>query len=76
MLSRISTEGAFLVRVGERVTGSFAISFRAEKMIKHCLIKQEGRLFLIGTAQFESLVDLIGYYEKHPLYRKVKHWEQ
>jgi hypothetical protein len=30
MLSHIRTEGAFLVRVGERVSGSFAISFRAE----------------------------------------------
>ena len=71
MLSRITTEGAFLVRVGERVSGSFAISFRAEKMIKHCLIKQEGRLFIIGTAQFENLVELINHYEKHPLYHKV-----
>ena len=39
--------------------------------IKHCLIKQEGRLFIIGTAQFESLVELIQYYLKTPLYRKV-----
>lgn len=72
MLSRISIEGAFLVRIGERISGSFAISFRAERIIKHCLIKQEGRLFNIGTAQFESLVDLINYYEKHPLYKKVR----
>jgi phosphatidylinositol phospholipase C gamma-1 len=71
MLSRISIDGAFLVRTGERVFGSFAITFRAEKKIKHCLIKQEGRLFVIGTVQFESLVDLICFYEKHPLYRKV-----
>ena len=45
---------------------------RAEQKIKHCRIKQEGRLFIIGTAQFESLVDLVSYYEKHPLYRKVR----
>ena len=37
-----------------------------------CLIKKEGRLFLIGTAQFESLVDLVAHYEKNPLYKKVK----
>lgn len=71
MLARLSMEGAFLVRIGERVAGSFAITFRAEKKIKHCLIKQEGRLFVIGTAQFESLVDLINYYETRPLYKKV-----
>lgn len=59
------------MRPGERVTGSFAITFRAEKKIKHCLIQQEGRLYVIGVVQFESLVDLVAYYEKHPLYRKV-----
>ena len=30
-----------------------------------------GRLYVIGMVQFESLVDLVTYYEKHPLYRKV-----
>ena len=45
---------------------------RAEGKIKHCRIKQEGRLFTIGTAQFESLVELVQYYEKHPLYRRMK----
>jgi hypothetical protein len=40
--------------------------------VKHCRIKQEGRLFTIGTASFESLVELVSYYEKHPLYRRMK----
>lgn len=40
--------------------------------MKHCRIKQEGRLFTIGTASFESLVELVNYYEKHPLYRRMK----
>uniref|UniRef100_K7FNW0 Phosphoinositide phospholipase C n=1 Tax=Pelodiscus sinensis TaxID=13735 RepID=K7FNW0_PELSI len=36
-------------------------------------IQQEGRLFMLGSsAEFESLVDLVSYYEKHPLYRKMK----
>ena len=48
------------------------IVYRAENKIKHCRIKQEGRLFIIGTAQFESLVDLVSYYEKHPLFRKIR----
>ena len=71
MLSKIPVDGAFLVRCGERVPGSFAITFRAERKIKHCLIKKEGRLYIIGHVQFESLVDLVSYYEKHLLYRKV-----
>lgn len=45
---------------------------RAEGKIKHCRIKQEGRLFIIGTASFESLVDLVSYYERNSLYRKMK----
>ena len=50
----------------------FSFVYRAENKIKHCRIKQEGRLFIIGTAQFESLVDLVSYYEKHPLFRKIR----
>lgn len=72
MLSRVSTEGAFLVRIGERVSNSFAITFRAERKIKHCLINREGRIYVIGSLHFESLVDLITFYETHPLYRAVK----
>lgn len=46
--------------------------YRAEKKIKHCKIKLEGRLYTTGTVQFESLVELISYYERHPLYKKIK----
>jgi hypothetical protein len=27
---------------------------------------------VIGSAQFESLVELVSYYKRHPLYHKVK----
>ena len=40
--------------------------------MKHCLVKQEGRLYVIGAAHYESLVDLVQYYEKTPLYNKVE----
>lgn len=53
-------------------TSSYAISFRADGKIKHCRIKREGRLFTIGTAQFESLVELVEFYMKHPLYKGMK----
>jgi len=72
MLARLAMDGAFLVRQGERVQQSFAVSFRAEGKVKHCLIKKEGRLYTIGTVQFESLLELVAYYEKNPLYKKVK----
>lgn len=60
-----------MVRPSDKELGTFSISFRAEGEIKHCRIKQEGRLFFMGTAQFESLVDLINYYESNPLYGQV-----
>lgn len=47
------------------------MDYRAEGKIKHCRIKVEGRLYLIGNAQFESLVDLVSYYERTPLYKKM-----
>jgi hypothetical protein len=50
----------------------YMMVFRADGKIKHCRIELDGRLFAIGSAQFESLIDLVKYYEKNPLYNKVK----
>ncbi|XP_066587493.1 1-phosphatidylinositol 4,5-bisphosphate phosphodiesterase gamma-1 isoform X2 [Prorops nasuta] len=72
MIKRIPSDGAFLVRPSEKEINTYAISFRADKNIKHCRIKLEGRLYTIGQAQFESLVELVSYYERHPLYKKIK----
>ncbi|XP_067228272.1 1-phosphatidylinositol 4,5-bisphosphate phosphodiesterase gamma-1 isoform X6 [Chanodichthys erythropterus] len=71
MLMRVPRDGAFLVRKRTEYN-SFAISFRAEGKIKHCRVQQEGQTVVLGTSEFDSLVDLISYYEKHPLYRKMK----
>jgi phosphatidylinositol phospholipase C gamma-1 len=46
--------------------------FRAHQKIKHCLVKSEGRLYEVGPTKFENLIDLINFYMKYPLYRKVK----
>ncbi|XP_069674413.1 1-phosphatidylinositol 4,5-bisphosphate phosphodiesterase gamma-1 isoform X2 [Periplaneta americana] len=72
LLKKVPSDGAFLVRPSENDVYSYAVSFRAEKKIKHCRIKQEGRLYTIGSVQFESLVELVNYYKRHPLYRKIK----
>ncbi|XP_074695413.1 1-phosphatidylinositol 4,5-bisphosphate phosphodiesterase gamma-2 isoform X2 [Strix aluco] len=72
MLMRIPRDGAFLIRKRDE-PDSFAMTFRAEGKVKHFRIQQEGRHFVLGTsAYFESLVELVMYYEKHPLYRKMK----
>ena len=72
-----TVEGAFLVRPSDRVTGAFCISFTAAGepaagKFKHCLLKQDGRLFVVGTDEFESLIDLVNHYQKRPLYKKVR----
>ncbi|XP_032527814.2 1-phosphatidylinositol 4,5-bisphosphate phosphodiesterase gamma-1 [Danaus plexippus] len=74
LLRRAATDGAFLVRHSEKEANSYAISFRTGREIKHCRIRKEGRLFTIGTVKFESLVELVNYYEKNALYKKVKLW--
>ncbi|XP_004612684.3 1-phosphatidylinositol 4,5-bisphosphate phosphodiesterase gamma-1 isoform X2 [Sorex araneus] len=71
MLMRVPRDGAFLVRKRNE-PNSYAISFRAEGKIKHCRVQQEGQTVMLGNSEFDSLVDLISYYEKHPLYRKMK----
>ncbi|XP_013179186.1 PREDICTED: 1-phosphatidylinositol 4,5-bisphosphate phosphodiesterase gamma-1 isoform X2 [Papilio xuthus] len=72
LLRKVNIDGAFLVRPSEKELNSYAISFRTEREIKHCRVRLEGRLYSIGTVKFESLVELVSYYEKNPLYKKVK----
>uniref|UniRef100_A0A4W6F8C7 1-phosphatidylinositol 4,5-bisphosphate phosphodiesterase gamma n=1 Tax=Lates calcarifer TaxID=8187 RepID=A0A4W6F8C7_LATCA len=67
MLMRVPRDGAFLVRK-RRVEKKE----RQMGKIKHCRVQQEGQTVVLGTSEFDSLVDLISYYEKHPLYRKMK----
>lgn len=48
------------------------LTSRAERRTKHCRVKQEDGTFIIGTATFDSLVELIKYYERNFLFRRVK----
>ncbi|XP_058462061.1 1-phosphatidylinositol 4,5-bisphosphate phosphodiesterase gamma-1 [Malaya genurostris] len=72
ILHQLQNDGSFLVRPSDKGPNAFVISFRANKKIKHCRIKVEGRLYGVGGMDFESLVDLVNFYIKHPLYKKVK----
>ncbi|KAG2469835.1 PLCG2 phosphodiesterase, partial [Polypterus senegalus] len=72
MLSRIPRDGAFLIRSREE-PNSFAISFRGDGKVKHCRIQKEGNMIVLGSStEFESLVELVNYFRKKPLYRKIK----
>uniref|UniRef100_A0A8C9W5J7 Phosphoinositide phospholipase C n=1 Tax=Scleropages formosus TaxID=113540 RepID=A0A8C9W5J7_SCLFO len=77
-------DGSFLVRESETFVGDYSMSFwycmthilrpscplRSGK-IKHCRLQQERQMVVLGTSEFDSLVELVSYYEKHPLYRKM-----
>uniref|UniRef100_A0A8C2WQH9 1-phosphatidylinositol 4,5-bisphosphate phosphodiesterase gamma n=1 Tax=Cyclopterus lumpus TaxID=8103 RepID=A0A8C2WQH9_CYCLU len=72
-LLRIPRDGAFLIREREGEPDSYAITFRGDGKVKHCRIQKEGPMYLLGTTtEFESLVDLVNYFRKKPLYRKIK----
>ncbi|KAM9376371.1 1-phosphatidylinositol 4,5-bisphosphate phosphodiesterase gamma-2 [Pholidichthys leucotaenia] len=72
-LLRIPRDGAFLIRQREGEQDSFAITFRGDGKVKHCRIQKEGSMYLLGsTSEFESLVELVNYFKKKPLYRKIK----
>uniref|UniRef100_A0A3Q3J6X6 1-phosphatidylinositol 4,5-bisphosphate phosphodiesterase gamma n=1 Tax=Monopterus albus TaxID=43700 RepID=A0A3Q3J6X6_MONAL len=72
-LLRIPRDGAFLIRQREGEPDSFAITFRGDGKVKHCRIQKEGNMYLLGTTtEFESLVELVSYFRKKPLYRKIK----
>lgn len=70
ILKNIPKDGAFLVRNG-RYPDQFAISFRAGDDIKHCRITREERLYFVGTASFETLVDCVTFYESKPLFKRI-----
>ncbi|KAM9815426.1 1-phosphatidylinositol 4,5-bisphosphate phosphodiesterase gamma-2 isoform X2 [Syngnathus typhle] len=72
-LLKIPRDGAFLIRQREGDPDSFAITFRGDGKVKHCRIQKEGSVYLLGTTtEFESLVELVNYFKKKPLYRKTK----
>ncbi|KAL6107326.1 plcg2 [Pungitius sinensis] len=72
-LLRIPRDGAFLIRQREGEPDSFAITFRGDGKVKHCRVQKEGNMYVLGTTtEFESLVDLVEYFRKKPLYRKIK----
>ncbi|XP_064393377.1 1-phosphatidylinositol 4,5-bisphosphate phosphodiesterase gamma-1-like [Halichondria panicea] len=82
MLKRVRMDGAFLIRPSSEMNkqvakgGSsqmtYSISFRAEGKVRHCRIVVENGNYMIGSAQFDSLTELVQYYETNPLYRRMK----
>ena len=40
--------------------------------MRHCRIQVENGQYMIGSATFDSLTELVQYYESNPLYRRMK----
>lgn len=87
LLKRVRMDGAFLVRpsglgskeqrkepISRDQKISWVISFRAEGKIRHCRFVEdrEAGQFTIGSAAFDTMTELISYYEQNPLYRRMK----
>ena len=60
------------VRACVCVSADIISSLRAEGKVKHCRIEVDGGQYCIGSAVFDSLTELIQYYEANPLYRRMK----
>lgn len=80
VLQKIPLNGAFLVRYSHEFleTGKgdrFVITFRMENKIRHCRVKEDGRLLVVSNQRFESIEKLIQYYSARAFYKglKLKH---
>ncbi|XP_046545960.1 1-phosphatidylinositol 4,5-bisphosphate phosphodiesterase gamma-1-like [Haliotis rubra] len=71
MLRRNPEDGRFLVRPGS-ARDTFALSFRYHGKIRHFRISRQGGPFVLGLYRFCSLVKLVDFFKKTPLYRKMK----
>ncbi|CAL8091039.1 unnamed protein product [Orchesella dallaii] len=77
LLQKIPLNGAFLVRYSSDggANGRFVISFRVENQLKHCRVKEDGRLLVVSVQRFENIEKLVTYYSTHSFYKglKLKH---
>ncbi|VDP20970.1 unnamed protein product [Soboliphyme baturini] len=71
MLNAYPLDGAFLIRYSGTSDNVFTLSFRVDGQIKHCRLKQEGHMFVVGSLQFENLIWVVEYYNKHELFHGV-----
>lgn len=81
MMSRMESEeilrncssGFFLVRPSEAEKDHFSLSFVSGQLIKHCRVKFEKNVYLIGMFnKFPTLNELVEHYRKHYIYMQTK----
>eukprot|EP00047_Mylnosiga_fluctuans_P018129 m.67266 g.67266 ORF g.67266 m.67266 type:complete len:1124 (-) comp7447_c0_seq1:68-3439(-) len=72
LLLRVDLDGAFLVRKSSRDPNDFVITFRARHKVKHCLVRAVPEGFQVGDVAFDSILQLLDHYRRHPFYRAVR----
>ena len=50
----------------------YIVTNRGEGNVRHCRIVKEGNQYVIGSAAFDSLSEIVEYYKANPLYRGIK----
>lgn len=80
VLQKIPLNGAFLVRYSREYLDTkkgdrFVITFRMENKIRHCRVKEDGRLLVVSNQRFESIDKLVQHYSSKSFYMglKLKH---
>ncbi|KAK2885747.1 hypothetical protein QQF64_020812 [Cirrhinus molitorella] len=68
LMSQVNGEGSFLVRVSESDSMGYALSVKSRGAAKHFKIfHNSGQYYVDPSPQFDSVPDLIEYYQSHPL---------
>ncbi|CAG7731779.1 unnamed protein product [Allacma fusca] len=46
-------------------------SFRIDNMVKHCRVRDDGRLLLVSTQHFEDITEVVNYYKNRPFFKGI-----
>lgn len=72
ILEKLPINGAYLGRYKGGQPGEIVISFRYDKIIKHCHIGRQGRELTVSNKPFTKLENLVDHYSKNNFYKDIK----
>ncbi|XP_035446710.1 cytoplasmic protein NCK1 isoform X1 [Spodoptera frugiperda] len=68
LLNTHGHDGDFLIRDSETNVGDYSVSLKAPGRNKHFRVHVEGSLYCIGQRKFPTLEQLVGHYQRAPIY--------
>ncbi|TMS35784.1 hypothetical protein L596_003107 [Steinernema carpocapsae] len=71
LLSKVSEDGAFLIRHSSTDAHVFVLSLRIEGQIWHYRLKRDGRIFIVNQTIFENLNQLVDFYTTREFVRGI-----